>query len=171
MIAEGESEELEFNQTCILDIKEGRVNKELEGVIVKTIAAFANSFNVSTLLIGVSDNGESVGLEYDFVCLGDVDKDRFEIHLRNLFGQSFGQNFTASKFKILFPVVNGVEICQIDVKPADAAIVIAVHDKHGLKAEKLYVRSGNSSPEMPLSEVQAFFSKRLVAWDLDRKSA
>src|SRR3546814_5036057 len=86
---------------------------------LKTIAAFANSFNGGTLLIGVSDNGESVGLEHDFACLGDADKDRFEIHLRNLFGQSFGQNFTASKLKILFPVVNGVEICQIDVKPAD----------------------------------------------------
>ncbi|HEY9578572.1 MAG TPA: DUF262 domain-containing protein [Rhizorhapis sp.] len=163
MIAEGESEELEFKQTLRWDIKEGRVNKELEGVIVKTIAAFANSFNGGTLLIGVSDNGESVGLEHDFACLGDADKDRFEIHLRNLFGQSFGQNFTASKLKILFPVVNGVEICQIDVKPADAAIVIAVPDKHGLKAEKLYVRSGNSSPEMPLSEVQAFLSKRFGA--------
>src|SRR3546814_9670851 len=76
----------------------------LEGVIVKTIAAFANSFNGGTLLIGVSDNGESVGLEHDFACLGDADNDRFEIHLRNLFGQSFGQNFTASKLKILFPV-------------------------------------------------------------------
>ena len=163
MIAEGESEELEFKQTLRWDVKEGRVNKELEGVIVKTIAAFANSFNGGTLLIGVSDNGESVGLEHDFACLGDADKDRFEIHLRNLFGQSFGQNFTASKLKVSFPVVNGVEICQIEVKPADAAIVIAVPDKHGLKAEKLYVRSGNSSPEMPLSEVQAFLSKRFGA--------
>ena len=92
--------------------------------------------------------------------MGDADKDRFEIHLRNLFGQSFGQNFTASKLKISFPEVIGVEICQIDVKPADAAVVIAISDKNGLKSEKLYVRSGNSSPEMPLSEVQAFLNKR-----------
>src|SRR3546814_15068614 len=105
MIAEGESEELEFKQTRRWDIKEGRVNKELEGVIVKTIAAFANSFNGGTLLIGVSDTGESVGLEHDFACLGDADKDRFEIHLRTLFGQSFGQNFTARKLKIQFQVV------------------------------------------------------------------
>src|SRR3546814_2756781 len=92
-------------QTLRWDIKEGRVNKELEGVIVKTIAAFANSFNGGTLSIGVSDNGESVGLEHNFAFLGDADKDRFEIPLRNLLGQSFGQNFTASNLKILFPVV------------------------------------------------------------------
>lgn len=50
----------------------------------------------------------------------------------------------------------GVEICQIDVNPVDAAVVIAVSDRNGLKSEMLYVRSGKSSPEMPLSEVQAF---------------
>src|SRR3546814_17718588 len=90
MIAEGESEELEFKQTLRWDIKEGRVNKELEGVIVKTIAAFTNSFNGGTLLIGVSANGESTGLEHDFACLGDADKVRFEIHMLNLCGQSLG---------------------------------------------------------------------------------
>src|SRR3546814_21023934 len=123
MNAEGESGELEVKQTRRWDIKEGRVKKELEGVIVKTTAAFANSFNGGTLLIGVSDNGESVGLEHDFACLGDADQDRFDIHMSNLFGQSFGQNFTARQLKILFQVVNGVEICQITVNPSDPQIL------------------------------------------------
>src|SRR3546814_19815238 len=105
MIAEGESEELEFKQTRRWDIKEGRVNKELEVVIVKTIAAFANSFNGGTLLIGVSDNRESVGLEHDFACLGDPAKDRFEIPLRNLFGQSSAQTLTACQLKFLLPLL------------------------------------------------------------------
>ncbi|MXO91063.1 GmrSD restriction endonuclease domain-containing protein [Pontixanthobacter aquaemixtae] len=160
MIAEGESEELEFKQTLRWDIKEAKVNKGLEQVVVKTIAAFANSYGGGTLLIGVSDVGEAVGLDNDYASLGDADKDRFEIHLRNLFADAFGQNFTASKLKIAFPEVEGSEICQIDVRPADAAVVISVADKNGLKSEKLYVRSGNSSPEMPMSEVQAFLGKR-----------
>ena len=142
------------------DIKEAKVNKGLEQVVVKTIAAFANSYGGGTLLIGVSDVGEAVGLDHDYASLGDADKDRFEIHLRNLFADAFGQNFTASKLKIAFPEVEGSEICQIDVRPADAAVVISVADKNGLKSEKLYVRSGNSSPEMPMSEVQAFLGKR-----------
>ena len=37
MIAEGESEELEFKQTLRWDVREGRVNKALEQVVVKTI--------------------------------------------------------------------------------------------------------------------------------------
>lgn len=160
MIAEGESEELEFKQTLRWDAKEGRVNKGLEDVIIKTVAAFANSHEGGTLLIGVTDAGEAVGLDQDFSALGDADRDRFELHLRNLFGDAFGQTFTSAKLRVSFPQVNDTEICQIDVRPSEHALVVTAKDKNGIKTEKLYVRSGNSSPEMPLSEIQAFISQR-----------
>lgn len=160
MILEGESEELEFKQTLRWDAKEGRVNKALEDVVTKTVAAFANSQEGGTLLIGVTDLGEVVGLDPDYAALGDADRDRFELHLRNLFGTAFGQSFTSAKLRISFPQVDGIEICQIDVRPANQAIIIEVKDKNGAKTEKLYVRSGNSSSEIPLSEVQAFLNQR-----------
>ncbi|WP_199797239.1 helix-turn-helix domain-containing protein [Erythrobacter sp. QSSC1-22B] len=160
MIAEGESEELEFKQTLRWDTKEGRVNKELEQVVFKTTAALANSFEGGTLLIGISDSGEAVGLDQDYASLGEADRDRFELHLRNLFSNAFGQGFTSTKLKITFPHVADVEICQIDVKPADAALIVRGKDKSGVAFERLYVRSGNSSPEMPLSELQMFMAKR-----------
>ena len=56
MIDKGESDELEFKSTLRWDIKEGIVNKKLEEVILKTVAAFANSQG-GTLLIGVDDDG------------------------------------------------------------------------------------------------------------------
>lgn len=160
MIAEGESEELEFKQTLRWDSKEGRINKGLEDVVIKTVAAFANSREGGTLLIGVTDSGDPVGLDQDFSALGDADRDRFELHLRNLFGEAFGQTFTSAKLRVSFPVVDEVEICQIEVRPADHAVVVQTKDKNGVKLEKLYVRSGNSSPEVPLSEVQAFLTQR-----------
>ena len=160
MIAEGESEELEFKQTLRWDTKEGRVNKLLEDVIIKTVAAFANSREGGTLLIGVTDAGEADGLDQDFSALGDADRDRFELHLRNLFGEAFGQAFTSTKLRIGFPQIGDVEICQIVVRPADHAVVVKAKDKNGVVSQKLYVRSGNSSPEMPLSEVQAFLAQR-----------
>ena len=160
MLAEGESEELEFKQTLRWDTREGRVNKGLEDVVIKTVAAFANSQEGGTLLIGVSDAGEAVGLDQDFSALGDADRDRFELHLRNLFGEAFGQSFTSRKLRISFPQVEDVEICQIDIRPADHAVIVEAKDKNGVKVQRLYVRSGNSSPEMPLNEVQAFLSQR-----------
>src|SRR3546814_7458801 len=110
MICEGESEELEFKQTLRWDVKEGRVNKDLEAVVVKTVAAFGNSIDGGTLLIGVADSGDAVGLEQDFACLGDADRDRFAIHLRNLFDQAFGQIFTAGTLTIRYPEVQCDEI-------------------------------------------------------------
>lgn len=160
MISEGESEELEFKQTLRWDTKEGCVNKALEDVVIKTVAAFANSHGGGTLLIGITDAGEAVGLDQDYGALGDADRDRFELHLRNLFGDAFGQSFTSTKLRVSFPRVDDIEICQIDVRPADHAVVVHAKDKNGVKTEKLYVRSGNSSPEMPLSEVQAFLAQR-----------
>jgi hypothetical protein len=35
-----------------------------------------------------------------------------------------------------------------------------VKDKNGQPVEKFYVRSGNSSPEMPLSEMSAYMKER-----------
>jgi hypothetical protein len=42
IIAEGESDELEFKSSIRWDYKERCVNKKLEEVILKSIAAFAN---------------------------------------------------------------------------------------------------------------------------------
>ena len=160
MIAEGESAELEFKQTLRWCTKEGRINKSLEDVVIKTVAAFANSYDGGTLLIGVTDAGEATGLDQDFSALGDADRDRFELHLRNLFGDAFGQAFTTAKLRVTFPTVDDTEICRIDVRPADAPVIVEFKDKNGLRSEKLYVRSGNSSPEMPLSEIKAFLDQR-----------
>ncbi|HMO76433.1 MAG TPA: DUF262 domain-containing protein [Sphingopyxis sp.] len=160
MITEGESEELEFKQSLRWDANEGRINRDLEAVVVKTVAAFANSYAGGTLLIGVDDDGVPVGLERDYASLGDADKDRYELHLRNLFAKAFGQDFTASKLKIGFPQTGGCEICKIDVSPADRAIIVSGNDKKGVPYERLYVRSGNSSPDLPLNEIPAFLAKR-----------
>ena len=150
MIAEGESEELEFKSSLRWDYKQGCVNKVLEGVIVKTVSAFANS-DGGTLLIGVDDDGNALGLDNDYASLG-ADKDKFELHLRNLLKQQIGTSFIASSIKVSFPLVNDIEICQVEASASSKPIMIEVTDKKGVKSEKIYVRSGNSSQELSMSE-------------------
>lgn len=159
LIAEGESEELEFKASFCWDIEEGVRNKKLELVIVKTVAAFANAQG-GTVLIGVSDDGEILGLEGDYHALGEADKDKFEIHLRNVLNQHFGTSFCATNIDVVFPTFGDIEICQIDVKPTKKPIVLKLKDRNGQSQEKLYVRSGNSSQEIPMSEMQAYLSER-----------
>ena len=86
LIAEGESDSVELKSSLRWDYKEQCVNKKLEEVIVKSVAAFANGQG-GTLLIGVADNGEILGLESDYAGLGD--RDKFELHLRNVSEQPF----------------------------------------------------------------------------------
>lgn len=159
LIAEGESDELEFKSTLRWDVKEGTINKKLEDVIMKTVAAFANSQG-GTLLVGVADDGEVLGLEPDFHSLGNGDRDKFELHLRNLLNQQFGTGFVTSKVGIKFHVVGDKEVCQIEAAPANDAVIVEVKDKNGQSTKKFYARSGNSSQEIPLDEMSAYIKER-----------
>jgi predicted HTH transcriptional regulator len=127
--------------------------------IVKAIAAFTNAQG-GTLLIGVNDDGEILGLERDYSVLGNVDPDKFELHLRNFLNSALGEAFVATKLKVTFPAVNGVEICQVNVSPAQKPLFVEMTDKNGQAAEKFYVRSGNSSQEMTHSEMHTYVSER-----------
>jgi len=162
LIAEGESDELEFKSTLRWDLKECSVNKKLEDVIIKTVAAFANSQG-GTLLIGIADDGEILGLEADYHSLGGADRDKFELHLRNLLNQQFGPGFVTSKVVIKFHEVGEKEICQIEISPAAEPVIVKMKDKNGLSAEKFYARSGNSSQEIPLSEMHAYSKDRFIS--------
>lgn len=159
MIAEGEDDELEFKSSLRWDFKEQTANKKLEDIVMKTIAAFANGQG-GTLLIGVADDGKILGLEGDYHALGGANRDKFELHLRNILNENFGPAFVTSRIAVSFPAVDSVEICQIDIEPARSPIVIKVKDKNGQAQEKFYVRSGNSSQELPLGEMQAYLSER-----------
>jgi hypothetical protein len=161
LIAEGESDELEFKSTLRWDLKEGTVSKKLEEVVMKTVAAFANSQG-GTLLLGVSDEGEVLGLESDYHSLGGVDRDKFELHLRNLLNQQFGTGFVTSKIVIKFHAVGEKEVCQIETSPAKDPVIVTLKDKNGQSAEKFYARSGNSSQEIPLSEMNAYIKDRFI---------
>ncbi len=157
LIAEGESDELEFKSSLRWDYKQGTVNKKLEDVIMKSIAAFANGQG-GTLLIGVDDFGTPLGLQHDLSTLTDGDRDTFEIHLRNLLNQAFGHAFVANKLRISFPTVGGMEICQIDITQAEQPVFIKISGPNGQQVEKFYVRTGNSSADLPLSEVHSYAS-------------
>ena len=159
LIKDGESDELEFKATLRWDIKEGKVSKKLEQVIVKTVAAFANTQGGS-LLIGVDDDGQAVGLSRDYESLGEASSDQFEVHLRNVLNQHLGVAFVASKVQIKFHAVDDVDVCQVDITTAKEPVIVAMKDKNGQSVEKFYARSGNSSHEISMSEMSSYVKER-----------
>ncbi len=163
LINSGEHQHMEFKSALRWDQHLQKVNPKLEDVIIKSIAAFSNGKG-GTLLIGVRDNGEIAGLEGDFNSLKKNDSDYFEIHLRNLLKQHFGIPFLTQNMIIDFPVIDGTEICAIQIAEGSEPVYITTTDKHGNKTERFYVRSGNSSQEIQsLKEITEYISKRFPA--------
>lgn len=160
LIAEGESADLEFKSSLRWSYTGGCIDRKLEEVILKSIAAFSNS-DGGTLLIGVDDEGEILGLEHDYTSL-DGNKDEFELHLRNLVNKSFGVLFSASNLIVSFPQFDDKEVCKIEIKKAIAPQYLTTTDKSGVKIEKFFIRSGNSSIELPLKEISSYIEYRFT---------
>ncbi len=159
LIQNGESFNVELKETLRWDIRQQRVNKDLESVVLKTIAGFSN-VQGGILFIGVSDDQEIEGLEQDYATLKGNDKDAFELHLSNLITQEYGTDVALGGVKISFPIVEDKEICMVEILAGIRPLYTQMTDKNGVKSQKFYVRRGNSSNELSLHEISDYVAKR-----------
>ncbi len=160
LIANGETEHIEFKSSLRWDYRDEKVNKVLEDVIMKSIAAFANAKG-GTLLIGVNDDLEIIGLEPDFKTLKKQDADYFELHLRKMINNQYGIKFSNRYLQMQLPKIGSDVICVIQVLPGNRALFMKTKDKQGQQIEKFYVRSGNASQEISsLTELNDYIKER-----------
>ena len=155
----GESSLVEFKSSMRWDVKASMLDKKMEGIILKSIAAFNNGYG-GTLMIGVKDQGEILGLEDDYKTLKEHNRDYFEIHLRNLINENFGKDFATTQLKISFPVIEDKEMCHIDIERGKTPKYLKFSVDNGPKQEKFYVRSGNSSQELNIIEASKYINDR-----------
>ena len=94
IIEKGETRTLEFKSTLRYCIKNKKPLDYIEHSILKTIAAFANC-DGGTLLVGVDDDGEVLGLENDFGVYKDNPRDKFLKHFANMIGSGFTEPIDA----------------------------------------------------------------------------
>lgn len=158
LIAGGESNELEFKSSLRWNYQNEKIEKKLEEVILKSISAFANGEG-GKLIIGVDDSGEILGLDHDYTSLNG-DKDKFELHIRNLINQEFGKSFCASGLSMQFERINDNEICIIDILKWNRPLYLECKDRNGQKTQKFYIRSGNTSQELKLDELYDYIDNR-----------
>ena len=159
LIKRGESAELEFKSSARWDIRENKKNKEMELIIVKTVAALLNS-DGGTLLIGVDDAGTAIGLTHDLQTLGDKKNlDGYELFLTDLLLNAYGKDVSAF-LRITFHQVQGRDICKIRVKPSTKPVWIEGKDNAGQKSELLYIRTNNSSRALSTREALEYASHR-----------
>src|ERR1044071_821769 len=150
LIATGESAELEFKSTLHWDLRQQRTNKELEGKIVATIAAFLNMDHGGVLLIGVGDDGTIVGLESDYQTFKNKNRDGFQVYVYQLLLDEYGKD-VATLFRVGFESVNDKDVCRITAQPSHKPVYVK---------GSLYIRTGNSTRALSAQEAVEYSRTR-----------
>jgi hypothetical protein len=145
LIARGESAKLEFKSSFRWDMRENKVNRALEAVILKTLAGYMNGSG-GTLLIGVADDGAIVGLDRDYVTLKKPDRDGFEQALMTAIATKLGAD-ACRTVQIVFHSLENKDVCRVMVSAAHRPVYVKDGDN-----PKLYVRMGVSTRELNVQE-------------------
>ena len=154
IIRQGEGAFLEFKSTFRWDMQQSRTNRLLEGVVLKSVAGFLNSKQGGTLLIGVSDNGEIIGLKNDYKTLKKQNQDGFEQVIMTAIADNLGADLCAH-VSILFHSITDKTICRLIVSPSFRPVYI----KHGNNT-KFYIRAGAATRDLTIQEAVEFVQRR-----------
>jgi len=152
LIGQGESSSLEFKSS--LSFNHGKTPmppKVMNGAVLKTIAAFSNTHG-GTILIGVSDSGELIGLNPDY-SLKHRDRDQFERDLFQLIHNSMGL-LVAKSCRISFLTEGDKEICRVEVPASPVPVFADVPDKE----QAFFYRRGNATHQLGPRDTLAYAS-------------
>jgi len=150
IIRQGEGPLLEFKSSFRWDVEQSCTNRQLESVVLKSLAGFLNSHHGGTLLIGVADDGRIVGLENDFKTLKKQNQDGFEQTLMTAIAANLGADL-CTHISILFHVVEANAICRLIVLPSDRPVFLNQGN-----APKLFLRTGGGTRDLNIQEALEF---------------
>ena len=144
IISFGESQTLEFKERARWSYGTDLKDKS-EQLIVKSLAGFTNCEG-GTLLIGVSDSGEVLGIEQDYETFTKrKNRDGFQLFLTELIKNKLGANI-ATLCQISFHDIDGKDICRVDVVPSSKPIFTSM--QKGQRPTDFWVRMGNRTEQL-----------------------
>ena len=151
LLLRGEDAHLEYKSTFRWGLVQAAASKAVETSVLKTVAAFLNSREGGTLLVGVADDGTAIGLQPDYLALhkdGKDDADLFQLALTQAVLNSVGAA-AATNVTTQIHTVGGKAVCRLHVKPSGHPVhaTVTVIDKAGQHAKKqvFYVRLNNGT--------------------------
>jgi predicted HTH transcriptional regulator len=160
LIAAGESQTTEFKSTGRFNGHTGQADPKLEHVIVKTVCGFLNAEG-GTLLIGVNDDGDVLGLENDFGTLSKSNADGYELFIRQLLDSNLSQT-TAATVRTRFEKIDGKDVCVVSVAASGKPVFARPPKGSASSAEEFWVRSGNSTKQLHSDDLLSYKQDR---WD------
>jgi hypothetical protein len=155
LLGAGESVAVEFKSSARWNLHTQLRDERLEKRIVVAIAAFMNA-DGGTLLIGVDDDGEPVGLDGDLSLMKKPDVDRYQLWLVDLLEATLGKP-AATNAVVSFGKLQGRDVCRVNVRRAGVPVFL-----HAPKStvDEFYVRIGNSSRQLSIQEFDMYRRER-----------
>lgn len=149
IMAEGEGNRMEFKSSLRWDYRLSQVNKALEVVAMKTIVGFLNTEG-GTLLIGIEDSKQILGIENDYKTLQRADRDGYDLHLNHLISGHIGKE-RCLNLNISFHEVDGKDVCMIQVEPSPKPTYL----QEGQES-RFYIRTGNQTQPLDTKETHDY---------------
>jgi len=151
LVTQGETTSIEFKSTLRTNLHTREKDPRMEMAVLKTIAAFINSHG-GTLVIGVADDGNPVGLNLD----GFENEDKMYLHLINLLNSRIGPQHMMY-VQPRFDDYDGTRVLAVECKKGK----VPVYVKDG-NVEKFFIRTGASTTELTPSQMLEFIKQRFV---------
>ncbi|GMN02805.1 DUF262 domain-containing protein [Erythrobacter sp. MTPC3] len=152
LIAGGETGAVEFKSTLRINLHTGQPDEKMHLSALKTIAGFLNAKG-GTLLIGVADDGEVLGIGAD----GFPNEDKMGLHLVNLIKDRIGEVFLPYVHPH-FEDQEGERVLMIRCEPGPKAAFL----KDG-KEQRFFVRGGNATTELSGAGITEYINHRFKA--------
>ena len=146
LIEAGESQIVEYKSTARWNVRAEMADRKMEHVIVKTVCGFLNA-DGGSLLVGVEDDGNVIGLGADYGTLGSKgNRDGFELWLRQHLANNLSVE-TAGLVRVKFDDVGGLDVCTVTVPPSGKPVFAKPHEGKGDLTE-FWVRDGNRTEQL-----------------------
>jgi YesN/AraC family two-component response regulator len=149
LIKQGESAKLEFKSTLRRNLYTDKNETRIENQCLKSVSAFLNSEG-GTLLVGVNDDGEAIGMDADSF----KDEDKLLLHWHNLMREYLGANM-ASAVRSNMHTLKDKRILVVQCTPSSVPVFLDRNNE-----EAFYVRLGNTSQALKPSEMLTFIDSR-----------
>jgi CheY-like chemotaxis protein len=152
LIRAGEGHELEFKSTLRWNMHADRADKKIENTCLKTVAGYLNA-DGGFLLIGVTDEGEPIGLNNDHF----KSEDKLMLHWVDLLKFSLGAEFMRS-IRSTVHTVSEQRVLVVECVPAKAPVFFNRDND-----ESFYVRMTNTTHALMPSEVLAYIEQHFTS--------
>ena len=149
LIQNGENEAVEFKSTLRINLSTKQKDNRIQHSVLKTIAAFLNSKG-GVLFIGVSDQGELLGVENDHF----QNEDKMLQHLINIIKTQIGVQFV-QYLTMQFKMLNNIKILMINCRPSKEPAYLKFDNK-----EYFFIRTGPATNALQVSKIHAYIKSR-----------